>query len=175
MKRHLFLTGEKQTGKSTLLRRLVEAQKLRCAGLETRPLLVNGERRGFLLHSLLPMPPFENDVVCCARVGERRSVPVLPAFEENGVAMLRAAIAAPEPFILMDELGRLEREAGRFQAQVLACLDCGKPVIGVLQKCDAPLVAAIAAREDVFVLTVTPENRDALFERLARDSFPENR
>ena len=83
------------------------------------------------------MPPFENDCVISVRLGERRSVPVLPAFEENGVAMLRRS------------------------------LDSGRRVLGVLQRCDAPLVRQIAAREDVLLLTVTPENREQLPPLLA--------
>lgn len=164
--RHLFLTGERQVGKSTLLRRMIQAHDLRCSGFETRALMLDGERRGFTLHARVPMEPFQNDCVVCVRMAERKSVPVLPVFEENGVALLRASMAAPEPFILMDELGRLEREAHGFCAQALACLDSGKRVIGVLQQCDAPLIQAIRARSDVQILTVTRENRDALAERL---------
>lgn len=44
--------------------------------------------------------------------------------------------------------------------------DSGKRVLGVLQRCDAPLMAQIAAREDVLLLTVTPETRDILLPRL---------
>ena len=42
LRRHLFLTGDKQVGKSTLLRRLIEARKLDCAGFETRAFFLNG-------------------------------------------------------------------------------------------------------------------------------------
>ena len=80
-KRHLFLTGERQVGKSTLLRALIAQASLACAGFETKPFFVDGERRGFVMHGLVPMPPFENDCVISVRLGERRTAPVLPAFE----------------------------------------------------------------------------------------------
>ena len=130
-KRHLFLTGEKQVGKSTLLRELIRREGLSCGGFETRPLTADGVRRGFLLHSLLPMPPYENDCVISVRLGERRSVPVLSAFEENGVAMLRRSLDSGLPFLLMDELGKSERDAETFCRQVLSCLDSGRRVLGV--------------------------------------------
>lgn len=168
LRRHIFLTGEKQVGKSTLLRKLIDRRALECTGFETRAFYLEGERRGFTLHGRVQMPPYENDCVVCARVGERKSVPVLPVFEENGVRMLTLSLNAPAPFLLMDELGRLERQAPAFCAQVLACLDSGKRVLGVLQRCDAPLVQAIAAREDVTLIDITPENRDAWLERLVR-------
>ena len=161
--RYLFLTGARQVGKSTLLRRLIEETRLACAGFETQAFFLGGERRGFALHGRALLPPYENDCICCVRVGERRSVPVLPVFEENGVTILRRSLDSAEPFLLMDELGRLERQADGFIRQVFACLDGPKRVLGVLQQCDAPHIQAIAAREDVRVVTVTPENRDALF------------
>ena len=113
-KRHLFLTGARQVGKSTLLRTLIARESLACAGFETKPLCVDGERRGFIMHGLVPMPPFVNDCVISVRLGERRAVPVLPAFEENGVEILRRSLASDAPFLLMDELGRLERDATAF-------------------------------------------------------------
>ena len=169
LRRHLFLTGNKQVGKSTLLRRLIEARKLDCAGFETQAFYLNGERRGFTLHGRVAMPPYQNDCICCARIEEKRSVPVLPAFEENGVLMLKRSLVSPAPFLLMDELGRLEREASGFIAQVEACLDADKRVLGVLQRCNSAHVARIAQRQDVTVLTVTPENREELLELLCRE------
>ena len=169
LRRHLFLTGDKQVGKSTLLRRLIEARKLDCAGFETRAFFLNGERRGFTLHGRIEMPPYQNDCICCARVEEKRAVPVLPVFEENGVLILKRSLASPAPFLLMDELGRLEREASGFIVQIEACLDADKRVLGVLQKCNSAHVARIAQRADVTVLTVTPENRDELLEWLCRE------
>ncbi|MGN0772214.1 MAG: nucleoside-triphosphatase [Candidatus Ventricola sp.] len=173
LRRHLFLTGEKQVGKSTLLRRLIEAKQLDCAGFETQAFFLNGERRGFTLHGRVGLPPYQNDCICCARIEEKRSVPVLPVFEENGVLILKRSLASPAPYLLMDELGRLERQAGGFIAQVEACLNSDKRVLGVLQRCDAEHVARIARREDVTVLTVTLENRDALLQMLTASFISE--
>ena len=168
LRRHIFLTGARQVGKSTILRGLMKRRGLDCAGFETQPFYIGDERRGFTLHGRVDMPPYENDCIVCVRVGERRSVPVLPVFEENGVDILKRSLDSESPWLLMDELGRLEREAERFCAQVLACLDSGKRVLGVLQACDAPLVCAVRAREDVSVIEVTPENREEVLDRLCR-------
>ena len=168
LRRHIFLTGARQVGKSTILRGLIKRRGLDCAGFETRPFYIGDERRGFTLHGRVDMPPYENDCIVCVRVGERRSVPVLPVFEENGVDILKRSLESESPWLLMDELGRLERDAARFCAQVLACLDSDKRVLGVLQACDAPLVCAVRAREDVSVIEVTPENREEVLDRLCR-------
>ena len=164
--RHVFLTGEKQVGKSTLLRRLIESLHLHCAGFETRLLTMDGLRRGFLLHGRVEMDPASNDCIVSVRTGPRKSVPVLDVFNENGVEILRRSLESAAPFLLMDELGKLERQADAFCAQVLSCLNSSKRVLGVLQQCDSLLIREITARTDVTLLQVTPENRDALLSSL---------
>ena len=166
IRKHLFLTGDKQVGKSTLLRKLIETRNLTCTGFETQAFYLNGERRGFTLHGRVDMPPYENDCICCARIEAKRSVPVLPVFNENGARMLQASRQASCPIILMDELGRLEREAYAFIDEIYACLDSDKRVLGVLQKCSSEHVEVISKREDVTVITVTSENREELFKQL---------
>lgn len=169
IRKHLFLTGDKQVGKSTLLRKLIELKKLDCTGFETRAFVLNGERRGFTLHGRIDMPPYENDCICCARIEEKRSVPVLPVFDENGSKMLQISRSTSAPYILMDELGRLERHAHVFIDEVFACLDSSKRVLGVLQKCSSEHVDAISRRKDVTVITVTPDNRDILLAQLINE------
>ena len=166
LKQHLFLTGSKQVGKSTLLRRLIDTRQLACAGFETQAFFLGGERRGFTLHGRVDMPPFENDCICCVRMQQRRSVAIPEVFDHNGVAILKASVASASPYILMDELGKLESQAQQFCSAVLAALDSGKRVLGVLQQCDAPLLERIKGRHDVTVLTVTEENRDELYAML---------
>ena len=169
LKRHLFLTGDKQVGKSTLLRRLIDARSLECSGFETRAFFLNGERRGFTLHGRVDMPPFENDCIVCVRVAQRKSVPVPDVFSVNGVQILHKSLESAAPYLLMDELGKLECGEEAFCAQVMKTLDGSKRVLGVLQKCDSPLIDAIMAREDVTVLTVTQENREDLFNMLSSE------
>ena len=168
IKKHLFLTGDKQVGKSTLLRRLIEAKQLDCSGFETQAFYLNGERRGFLLHGRVDLPPFENDCIVCARIGEKKAAPVLETFNQNGVNILLKSLKSDSPYILMDELGRLEGRAEAFYAQVLKTLDGEKRVLGVLQKCDSSLVSEIMDRDDVTVLTVTSENREELLDMLCK-------
>lgn len=166
VRRHLFLTGEKQVGKSTLLHKLIEARQLDCAGFETRHLNIDGIRRAHVLHGLVDMPPYENDCICCVRVNDQRSVAVPYVFDVNGAEILKRSIDSHCPYILMDELGKLERKSESFVSGIFASLDSGKRILGVLQQCEAQHLTAIRERDDVSVITVTNENRDALCQWL---------
>lgn len=166
IRRHLFLTGGKQVGKSTLLHKLIKARALQCAGFETRHFDIDGVRRAHILHGLVDMPEYENDCICCVRVNEMRSVAVPHVFDVNGAEILKRSIEGPQPYILMDELGKLERKSESFVSGLFAALDSGKRVLGVLQQCSAAHLEAIAAREDVSVITVTEDNRDELADWL---------
>ncbi|MBQ8536500.1 MAG: hypothetical protein IJ461_03740 [Clostridia bacterium] len=167
MPKHLFLTGEKQVGKSTLLNRLLTYWSLTVAGYRTQPFQVGGQVKGHCLVSLLPnWPDSENHVPCVIRLDERRCAGVLPAFDQNGAAILESSRKSGAQLLLMDELGKVEQKALLFQKQVELCLEGEIPVVGVLQKGDFALKAAILARGDTRVVTVTPQNREALYWEL---------
>lgn len=163
--RHIFLTGEKQVGKSTIWQKVLESRPH--TGFITLPFCVNGEKKGYILHSLLELPEGENDCPCVVRIGAKKHAAVLPVFEGAGVHALEQALRSETPLILMDEIGKAEKEAAGFMQAVLACLDDERhQVVGVLQKGHAPLQEAIRQREDVLVLEVTQENREQVQDRV---------
>ena len=154
---HLFLTGRKGVGKSTLLRALLEGKRLggfltlRVEGVFDRPSI-------HLLRAASAERPAPENLVCFC--GEQRP----ERFDLLGVAAL--ADTADCQVIVMDELGPAEAAAQRFQAAVLAALDGEKPVYGVLQQADSAFLRRVAAHPRVWVVTVTEENRDALRQQL---------
>ena len=154
---HLFLTGRKGVGKSTLLRALLEGKRLggfftlRVEGVFDRPSI-------HLLRAASAERPAPENLVCFC--GERRP----ERFELLGPAAL--ADTADCDIIVMDELGPSEATAQGFQAAVLAALDGDTPVYGVLQQADSEFLRWVAAHPRVRVVTVTEENRDALRHQL---------
>ena len=154
---HLFLTGRKGVGKSTLLRALLEGKRLggfftlRVEGVFDRPSI-------HLLRAASAERPAPENLVCFC--GERRP----ERFELLGPAAL--ADTADCDIIVMDELGPSEAAAQGFQAAVLAALDGDTPVYGVLQQADSEFLRWVAAHPRVWVVTVTEENRDALRRQL---------
>ena len=157
-KPHLFLTGEKGVGKSTLLKKLLEGRR-ECIGgfLTVRSDQIFPGKMS--LHMLRPdggeVPTEENFLCFCPPRGDDAAA---ERFDRLGCAALERG----GEIIVMDELGPAEARAEAFQAMVQEALEGSIPVYGVLQKADSPLYRMIAAHPKVCLLEVTAENRDAL-------------
>ena len=156
-RKHCFLTGEKQVGKSYLLRKIFEENALPLRGYETRPLMIEGKKKGYYLHGLTEGWMPENDSPIVVRIGNERKIQIPETFDYLGANLLKAY--SPEEVLLMDEIGAAEDKAYEFQRAVLDCLDRQRLVLGVLQKGGGRLVQAIERREDVCVYEITRENR----------------
>ena len=163
---HVFLTGERQIGKSRAVRRAAE--------LLGRP--VTGFRTCFLTRergtsSLYMVPAEEDDPVLdaahtVAELREGKMCPLTERFDTLGAELLRESRRHPGTLILMDECGHLEKNALEFQREIRLCLDGETPVLGVLRK-DQPWHEFIRNHPRVRVLEVNEENRGTVAEEAA--------
>ena len=96
--RHIFLTGDKQTGKSTILRALLAGRAH--TGFCTEPFELHGRKAGYTLHSLTPLPPMENDCPCVIRVGEK-----LPSVREAAAELRVNPNTVQRAYTLLEEKG----------------------------------------------------------------------
>ena len=148
---HLFLTGDKGVGKSTLVRCLLRGHRpcgfrtVRVTGVMERPSV-------HLLPAAGGAPSAENLLFYCGAYSCER-------FDTLGTAAL---CDRSGDILLMDELGPAESGARKFCEAVLAALDGDLPVLGVLQKADTEFLRAVAGHPRVRLVTVTVENRDEL-------------
>ncbi|MCI7735901.1 MAG: nucleoside-triphosphatase [Clostridiales bacterium] len=162
---HLFLTGEVQVGKSTLIRRLLAAHPCwRLGGFRT---VTRWEGRQGCVHLL---PAHAGMEACTADncVGIRdletmRPVSRPEVFDRIGPELLRPGRAE---LLLMDELGTMERQAESFGSAVLGALDGDLPVLGVIKPRSSALLDAVRAHPRVSLITVTLENREKLLTNL---------
>lgn len=133
----LFLTGARQVGKSTALRKALSASGLRFGGVMTRFDARKGERKLYLLPYSVSeaLPESLPESAVCARMGAegRRGYPAV--FDSLGAALIRNAMVDTNvDIVVIDELGFLETEAEGFRNAVLAALRGEKPVLGVVRQ-----------------------------------------
>lgn len=163
MKRHLFLTGERQVGKSTLVDKILGRSGLPAGGFRT--LGANYAEDG-------------SSDVCIRGAGEdagihrvaRRGGPgggytAFPdVFDRIGAELLCPGQACR--ILVMDELGFMEAEAHAFQRAVLDRLDGEIPVLGVIKPRATPFLDRVRAHPKVQVEEVTEANRNDLAHRI---------
>lgn len=117
------------------------------------------------MHSMLPMEGIENDSPISINLSKETVIPILETFDTLGVKIVNEALAHPG-IMVMDEIGRFEGKSSDFKKVILASLNRERQVIGVLQKTRSSFIDQIKARDDVEVIEITRENRDAIYESL---------
>ena len=157
MAKHLFLTGEKGVGKSTLIKGLLAQFHGSLGGFFTvkSTSVVSGQVSVHLLRANSgDHPALENLLFCC---GEPAGAGVAQRFDHLGCTALAAGASAD--LLVMDELGPHEGDARSFRRAVFQALDGNVPILGVLQRADTPFLAQIAVHPQVRLVEVTVENR----------------
>lgn len=162
--KHVFVTGEKQVGKSTLMNQVLGMLNHTPSGFVTRPYYIEGRLKGHYMHSLVPCE--ENDIPISLKYRKASVLPILSSFDEFGTFVLKTSRMDDSTLILMDELGVLEEGAEAFQAEVFACLNGDKRVAGILKKADSPFLEQIRRRKDTAVLELTMNNQAEIYKQL---------
>ena len=162
---HVFLTGERQIGKSRAVRAAAEILGRPCAGFRTR--FLTRERGSSSLY-MVPAAGEEilDDKHMVAVLENGKMRPLTERFDTLGAGLLREAQKERGALILMDECGHLEKNAFVFQREILKCLDGPDPVLGVL-RWGQPWHDFIKNHPRVTVIMVTEDNRADLAENIA--------
>ena len=166
MAKHIFLTGEKRVGKSTIIQLLLAEKQVKAGGFRTIRTDTVFPGRGSL--HLLRMdrnecPSQENLISCNLLEKDTRCAEM---FDKLGCAAIAETHNAD--IFVMDELGPRELEAKQFTASVMQMLDGDIPILGVIQKADSPFLEQIANHPKVQVVYITLEYRDAVLQQLVQ-------
>lgn len=172
MKKHLFLTGDKQVGKSTLLNKLIMAKSSQPCGIQTLPFYIEGEKKGYYLHqlSLEKSESLSNNPPAILCLGPRQTIGVQSVFETLGVAMLLKSLEQKELMVL-DELGRVEKNFLPFINTVEKCLNEKEQIFGVVQKGATHYETMVKKHPRVCIVEVTTQNRERLFDEIMAQGF----
>ena len=158
---HIFLTGEKQVGKSTLVSAVLAATKLKYSGLRSiSDFDENNDRNVYLIPASKDSAETQALVGVCSHHHITQRHPEV--FDDVGCRLLD--FRPGTELVVIDEIGNMECDAIRYSERILSLLDrTDLRILGVLQKmARTDLAAAIRQHPNVRMIEVTPENRDNL-------------
>ena len=160
---NVFLTGNVQVGKSTVIKRFLEKENISPLGFTTHL-----DRSTGVLTIKIIGKDGDREIKAAAPIGGSRPVPDIEAFDRAGKMLTDMDISDCD-MLIMDELGFMERDAHVFTDAVPAMLDRGIRTVGVLRnKPDGPFWDMLHERDDTVILTVDEENRDDIPDIIAR-------
>ena len=192
--RHVFLTGQPGSGKTTLVRRIAsenaQEDSTRLAGFYTSEVKKANERIGFDVVDVCD--PDKKAILSrvasaaagaggAARPPKRAKRPAVgrylvdvASFEAMAASCLREDRVSAAGLVVVDEVGKMELFSELFYPQVTALLEDGRaPVLGVIPSPrygrTIPQVEAIRTREDVVVHKLTRSTRAEVYDAVRHD------
>lgn len=159
---HIFLTGEIQIGKTTIIEKTIALLNVDYGGFKTYFGPDRNLPNRLLYMNSVTEPKNYSEEYGIVRFSEDSKPQVIGnRFDTFGVGLINQAIVNKE-LIIMDECGRLEKDSLEFQNRVLTALEGDIPILGVIKLDSNGWVDQIRNHLSVKLITVTKENRDEL-------------
>ena len=161
MKQNIFLTGPRQIGKSTALRRFLADYPGKIGGFLTR-----WNPDGETLHMMQAAHP---EGFTAGNIIARRTqcglCPDFEAFDRIGCRLLQE----DADLLVMDELGFMEKDAKAFCAAITQCLSGDIPVVGVVRQTGSIFMDLLEQIPNAVIWHLDGSNRDDIPRLLAEN------
>ena len=173
MKQVYLLTGRPGTGKTSIIKQVVDVMEGKAGGFFTEEIRSQGVREGFRLVTL------DGHSAILAHINIHSPYRVskygvdIDSLDRVGVSALNRA-AEECDLVVVDEIGKMELFSDKFKESVLKAFDSERIVLGVIHRANTPFLREIKNRRDVIIFEVTRENQDRLFEEI-RNRMKEHR
>lgn len=147
---NFLITGKRQVGKSSLIKQVCQELNLAPCGFVTLAKYDNlGNRQGFYYHTLLPV------FICHELVNDLPIMigltPVFETFSSLGISTLKAILLSDNHYVILDEIGRIEKNNEEYINLLNQILCSDKLVLASLKKENIPFIEAMKKRMDVYV------------------------
>lgn len=175
MPNNIVITGKKYVGKSTIVRGIIDKLNLNPGGFVVGR---NGALDQWLSFYLTdPLVYFENEVeedtnfkkncqIFAKRENPDNEWDVRTGvFDNLGVILLDKGLRFRD-IVVMDELGRFERSAKKFQQKVFEIFDSPRPVLAVLKDEHNKFLDKVRSRNDVSIYRIKKGNNDRIYNKI---------
>ncbi len=168
--KNILLTSLPGLGKTTIIRRVTQIYRDKCAGFYTEEIREHNTRVGFRLITLSGQSCImaHKDIKSHYRVG-KYGVDIA-CIENIGVAAIKQGITE-DKIIVIDEIGKMELYSHKFRDVVIVAFNSKCPVIATILYSPNPFCDKIKKRKDVKIFEVTLANRDSLVQQIIEGIF----
>ncbi|WHH57759.1 nucleoside-triphosphatase [Petroclostridium sp. X23] len=165
----IMLTGEIGVGKTTLLNRLLNLihYNKKIYGYRTEKDTVGDKHYDIGKVYIYPATgkKIKSQANCVADLtGSKQFTAHTEIFETTGVQLL--SNIPKGSIVVMDEIGFLESKAPKFSAKIKEIINNDYIVFGVIKPNNTPLLDYIRNNPNIDLFTITPANRDIIFEKI---------
>ena len=168
--KNIFLTGAPSSGKTTVIRKIVDKLAHPAQGFHTEEERINGSRVGFMMKTLDGKSAYlaHQDIKSQFHV-RRYGVSI------SNIENISAQSISPDnahTIIILDEIGKMECFSDVFRKAVMGALDAPNIVIGTIALGGDNFITTIKNRKDIEIIEVTSENRndlpDSILKRISQ-------
>lgn len=160
-----LLTGMPGTGKTSIIRQVVEQTNLKAGGFYTQEIRSVGIREGFKIVTLSGKEVILAHITIDSpfRVGKYGvDVSVL---DTTGIDAIYDAIAHSD-LVVIDEIGKMELFSSKFIQAVVDALACPKKVLGTITLKPNPLADSIRQNRSIQITELTRNNQKQVLSHI---------
>ncbi len=158
-RKNIFLTGAPSSGKTTVIKRVIQSLGLPAAGFFTEEERRDGRRVGFRMRTLDGNEGYLAHEDIRSECAIRRFGVDIGAIERIAVPSLSPRAGA---VIILDEIGKMECFSHLFCEAAKKALDSPCVVVGTITLGGHGFIREVKGRGDIEIIEVTAQNRDSL-------------
>ncbi|MBN1227531.1 MAG: hypothetical protein JXA79_11105 [Deltaproteobacteria bacterium] len=165
MPKNIFLTGAPSSGKTTVIKKVIQKLRLPISGFYTKAVKVGDRRVGFLMKSLDGRKGYlaHQDISSPFKI--RRYGVSIENIESIAVPSIKLRENA---IVILDEIGKMECFSRVFMKAATEVLNAENIVLGTITLGGDDFIKAVKQRDDLELIEVTIDNRDGLPDLLVR-------
>lgn len=158
-KKNIFLTGAPSSGKTTVIKKLIEKLTVPANGFYTEEERINDRRTGFLMKTLDGQTAYLAHEDIASEYHIRRYGVSIENIETVAVPSIKPS---GSHVIILDEIGKMECFSELFRTAAGKALDSENIVAGTITLGGDDFIVGIKKRQDMDITEVTQANRDML-------------